>query len=100
VELSGFGAYLIGTLPITIFELTAKVGYYFHDVKLNVDFSGVGSGNGDVLDTDDNGEAFVYGVGVGVTFIEHINLQVEYEFMDLDKLDDASTLWLNAAWRF
>ena len=100
LELSGFGAYVIGTLPITIFELSAKVGYYFHDAQLNVDLHNIGPGDGDVFDSDDSGEALVYGVGAGVTLIDHLNVKVEYELMDLDRLDDANTLWLTAAWRF
>ena len=100
VDLSGVGGYIIGTLPITIFELSAKLGYYFHDISLDVDFDNVGSGNGDVLDSDQSGEALAYGVGAGVTFIDHINVNLEYELFDIDELDDVYTVWLNAAWRF
>jgi hypothetical protein len=101
MELSGFGAYVIGTLPITIFELSAKLGYYFHDVELDVNLDNIGGGNGNVLHTDDSGEALVYGVGAGVTLIDHINLLVEYEYMDLeDQLKDAHVLWVSGAWRF
>ena len=100
VELAGFAGYLIGTFPIGIFELSGKVGYYFHDVDLQVELDNVGSGDGDVFESDDSGEAVVYGVGAGVTFIEHINVNVEYELMDLDEVDDAYVLWLTAAWRF
>ncbi|WP_157994412.1 porin family protein [Peristeroidobacter agariperforans] len=100
LELSGFGAYVIGTLPITIFELSAKVGYYFHDVELDVNLDNIGGGNGNVLHTDDSGEALVYGVGAGVTFIDHINVLLEYELMDFDEVDDSNVLWLSAAWRF
>ena len=53
-----------------------------------------------MFESDDNGEAFVYGVGAGVTFIDHINVKLEYELMDLDNLEDAYTLWLSGAWRF
>jgi hypothetical protein len=42
----------------------------------------------------------VAGVGAGVTFIEHINVKIEYEYMDVDEVEDAYTLWLTAAWRF
>jgi opacity protein-like surface antigen len=100
VELAGFAGYLIGTLPIGIFELSAKVGYYFHDVDLTVDLEGIGSGDGDVLESSDNGEAVVYGIGAGVTFIEHINVNLEYELMDIDDFDDANVLWITGAWRF
>jgi opacity protein-like surface antigen len=100
VALAGFSGYLIGSLPLGIFELSAKVGYYFHDVDLHVDFDNVGSGNGDVLDSDNNGEALVYGVGAGVTFFQHLNVKVEYELMDIDEVDDAYVLWLTGGWRF
>lgn len=100
LELAGFAGYVIGTLPLGIFELSGKVGYYFHDVDLSVDLENIGSGDGDVLESSDNGEAVVYGVGAGVTFIEHINAKLEYELMDIDTLDDTYTLWLTGAWRF
>ena len=64
------------------------------------DHSNFGSGTGDVIESSNNGEAIVYGVGAGVTFIEHINVMVEYELMDLDEVEDANTLWLTGAWRF
>jgi OOP family OmpA-OmpF porin len=100
LELAGFAGYLIGSLPLGIFELSAKVGYYFHDVDVTVDFENVGSGDGDVIESSDNGEAVVYGVGAGVTFLEHLNVKVEYELMDIDNVEDANVLWLTGAWRF
>jgi hypothetical protein len=100
VELAGFSGYVIGSLPLGIFELSAKAGYYFHDVNLHVDFDNIGPNNGDVFDSDDNGEAFVYGIGAGATFFQHLNVKVEYELMDIDEVDDAYVLWLTGAWRF
>lgn len=100
LELSGFGGYVIGSLPLGIFELSAKVGYYFHDLEIQVDLDNIGPGGEDVFDSDDSGEAFVYGVGAGVTFFDHLNVKIEYEMMDIDNLDDPNTLWLTGAWRF
>jgi len=100
VELAGFAGYVIGTLPLGIFELSAKLGYYFHDLEIKVDLDNIGPGNGDVFGSDESSEAVVYGVGAGVTFLEHINAKLEYERMDVDKIDDADTLWLSGAWRF
>ena len=100
VELAGFSGYLIGSLPLGIFELSAKVGYYFHDVDLTVDLENVGSGDGDVIESDDSAEALVYGVGAGVTFFQHLNAKIEYERMEIDEVDDAYVLWLTGAWRF
>jgi hypothetical protein len=100
LEFSGLSGYVIGSLPLGIFELSAKVGYYFHDVQVHVDLENVGSGDGDVIDRDDNGEALVYGIGAGATFFEHLNAKIEYELMDIDEVDDAYVLWLTGAWRF
>jgi hypothetical protein len=100
VDLAGFGAYAVGSLPLGIFELSAKLGYYFHDVDLHVDFDNVGPNNGNVFDSSNSSEALTYGVGVGITLFEHLNTKVEYEFFDIDEVDDAYALWLTGAWRF
>lgn len=100
LELSGFGVYAIGSLPLGIFELTGKLGYYFHDVTIDVDMDNIGPGNGDVIGSDESGEAWSYGVGAGVTFLDHIHAKLEYEVMDIDQLEDPYTFWLSAAWRF
>ena len=100
MDLSGFGAYAIGSLPLGIFEISGKLGYYFHDVEINVDLDNIGPGNGDVIGSDESGEAWAYGVGVGATFFDHLNAKLEYEVMDIDNLDDPYTFWLTGAWRF
>ena len=50
-DLAGFAGYLVGTLPIGIFEASAKLGYYFHDVDVDVDFDNVGPNNGNVFNS-------------------------------------------------
>jgi len=100
LELSGFGVYAIGSLPLGIFELSAKLGYYFHDVEINVDMDNIGPGNGDVIGSDESDEAWAYGVGAGVTFLDHIHAKLEYEIMDIDDQDNPYVIWLSGAWRF
>lgn len=100
VDLAGFAAYVLGTLPIGIFELSGKVGYYFHDVDLHVDFDNIGPNNGNVFNSSSSSEALTYGVGAGVTLFGHLNTKVEYEFFDIDEVDDAYALWLTGVWRF
>jgi len=100
LDLAGFGAYVIGSLPLGIFELSGKIGYYFHDLEINVDLDNIGPGNGDVIGSDESGEAVVYGVGAGITLFDHLNAKLEYELFDIDNLDDAYAFWLTAAWRF
>jgi OOP family OmpA-OmpF porin len=100
VDLAGVAAYVIGTIPIGIFEISGKVGYYFHDADLHVDFDNIGPNNGDVFDSSSSSEALTYGVGAGVTLFQKLNAKVEYEFFDIDDVDDAYALWLTGAWRF
>jgi OOP family OmpA-OmpF porin len=101
-KLSGFAPSIVGTLPLGPVELSAKAGYYFYDLDLSADID-------DPLDpqfnSDDSGEDFMYGVGVGATFFDHLNAKLEYEWIDLDnprnlKINDANALWLTGAWRF
>lgn len=97
VDLSGFAPYVIGTLPLGPVELFAKVGYYFYDVDLKVDLDDLG---GNVFRSKSSDEDLLYGVGVGMTFIDHLHARLEYERIDSDVLDDADALWLSGAWRF
>jgi len=100
VELAGFAANVTGTIPIGIFELSGKVGYYWHDADLRVDFDNIGPNNGNVFNGSSNGEAVTYGVGAGVTFFGHLNTKVEYEYYDVEDIDSTYALWLTGAWRF
>lgn len=86
----GFAPYVVGTLPLGIFELFAKAGYLFYDVDVDIDDAQV----------SDSGEDFVYGAGVGVVLFEHLNLRLEYEEIDIENTDDSNALWLTAGWRF
>lgn len=97
VSLSGFAPYVIGTLPLGPVELFAKVGYYFYDVDVSFDFDELDE---DIVDSEDSDQDFLYGVGVGATFFEHLHARLEYEKIDSSELDDADALWLSAAWRF
>jgi OmpA-OmpF porin, OOP family len=97
VGVDGFAPYVVGTIPLGIFELFGKVGYYFYDVDLEVnsDTSGLPD-----LDSSSSEEDLLYGGGVGVTLFEHLNVRLEYELIDSDVLDDADAIWLSGAWRF
>ncbi|MDY6944818.1 MAG: porin family protein [Pseudomonadota bacterium] len=101
-ELAGFAPSIIGTLPLGPVELSAKAGYYFYDLDIRADID-------DPLDpqfsSDESGEDFMYGVGVGATFFQHLNVKLEYEWIDLDNprnlnIDDANALWVTGQWRF
>ena len=90
-KINGVAPYLVATLPLGIFEIFGKVGYYFYDVEFDV-------GNLDVEDR--SSDDFAYGAGVGLTFFEHLNARLEYEFIDISDADTSNALWLTGAWRF
>jgi hypothetical protein len=96
-ELSGFAPAVIGTLPLGPVELSAKLGYYFYDLKIRANIDDLG---GNVFQSDDSGEDLMYGVGVGLTFFDHLHAKLEYEKIDLKGVDDADALWLTGQWRF
>jgi hypothetical protein len=58
----------------------------------------IDSGNTAVV--DDSARDPIFGVGVGVTVAERVNLRAEYEVVEIDQLDDSHAVWLTAAWRF
>ncbi len=95
IEVSGFAPYLVGTLPIGIFEVSAKLGYVFYDVdgKVSSDFFGE---NDSFSDSD---EDLAYGIGFGVTLFDHLNTKLEYEVIDVSDVD-LDAIWLTGAWRF
>lgn len=96
-EISGFAPSVIGTLPVGPVELFAKIGYYFYDLEIRANLDDLG---GDVFESDDSGEDLMWGGGVGVTLFQRLNARLEYEWIDLEKADDANALWLTGAWRF
>jgi hypothetical protein len=72
------------------------LGYYFYDLEL--------SGNFDLdeldFDSDDSGEDVMYGVGIGMTFLERLHVKAEYEEIDVSGVDDSNAYWLTGQWRF
>jgi OOP family OmpA-OmpF porin len=93
IAMSGFAPYLVGTLPLGPFELFAKVGSYFYDVKVHVDLP-------TMVDSSHSRNDFLYGGGVGFNFFEHWNVRAEYETIQLKNAPNSDAFWLSTAWRF
>jgi OOP family OmpA-OmpF porin len=96
VRLNGFEPSVVGTLPIGPIELFARAGYYYYDVRLTVNANSFANTS---VDSSHTRESFVYGGGIGVTFVDHLNLRAEYDQLDLTNYQSSQTLWLLAAWR-
>ena len=91
-ETDGYGVSIVGTLPIAFIELFARAGILFYDLEVTTpSFS-------DRIDSSD--EDIVYSAGIGFTFVERFNLQLEYEVLEISEYDEADAWWLNASWRF
>jgi outer membrane autotransporter protein len=82
---------IVGTLPIGPVELYAKAGLMFYNVEVNDDTDNL---------LDDSGSDPVYGVGIGFTFAERLNLRAEYERIDIEEFDEADAVWIGLNWRF
>ena len=98
LDLSGIQPAVVGSFPLGPVELFGKLGYYFIDVKLDVD-TGIGDRD-DFLDSDTSEEALSYGFGAGITFFERLHARLEYEKIDLDNVDDFDAIWASGSWRF
>jgi opacity protein-like surface antigen len=96
-KLSGFAPTVIGTVPLGPVELSGKIGYYFYDldVQANIDRP-----LNPQFKSSDSGEDLMYGVGLGLTLFERLNARLEYEWIDLERVDDANAFWLTGSWRF
>src|SRR5690554_6313785 len=94
LDLSGLQPAIYGTFPLGPVELFAKLGYYFYDVDLEVDLD---LGDDEVFRSSTDEEAWSYGAGVGITFLEHLHVKLEYEKIDTDVIDDLDAIWLSGA---
>jgi hypothetical protein len=82
---------IVGTLPLGPVELFAKAGIMFYNVEVDDNRRRI---------IDDSGNDPVYGVGIGFTIAERLNLRAEYERVDIESFNDADAVWLSANWRF
>jgi hypothetical protein len=90
-ESDGLTPAIVGTLPLGPIELFAKAGMMFYNVEVNDNTRNL---------VDDSGHDPVYGVGIGFTIAERLNLRAEYERVDIEQFNDANAVWLSANWRF
>ena len=91
-DAEAYGASIVGTLPIAFIELFARAGVIWYDLEVATP---------NIVDRiDESDEDVVYSAGIGFTFVERFNLQLEYEVLEISELDEADAWWLNASWRF
>ncbi len=93
-ETDGFAPYVVGTLPVGIFDFFAKAGYYLYETRTRVT-SPLGTAS-----SKQSGDDFTWSLGAGVTFLKNFNLRLEYEQFDFQNTDDSNALWLTGTFRF
>ena len=94
IGVTAWAPYVVGTLPVGPFELSAKLGYAWWNVDFQASSAGVPSEHG-----SDSGDDFAWGVGAGMTFFDHFNTKLEYEAVEISHANTAA-IWLTGAWRF
>jgi OOP family OmpA-OmpF porin len=90
-DVQGLAPSVVGTIPIGPIELFGRVGMMFYEIDMNLT-------GGRLI--DESGEDLVWSVGLGIDVLDRLNLRLEYEEIDIEQLDEADALWLNAAWKF
>jgi hypothetical protein len=97
LHLSGFAPMIVGTLPAGPVEFFAKAGYLFYDANLRVNFN---EPPDDVFESSHSRSDFIYGGGLGVTLLGHLNINAEYDEIRIIDARNSNAFWLGAAWRF
>jgi hypothetical protein len=90
-KVDGIAPFAVLTLPAGPVELSAKAGYLFYDVQIDLD---------NTTFADESDEDLIYGAAVGLTVLDHLNLRLEYEVIDISDVDDSNAMWLSGSWRF
>jgi hypothetical protein len=53
-----------------------------------------------VVESSHSRSDFIYGGGIGMTFLRHLNVSAEYDVVKVANAPNSNALWLSAAWRF
>jgi Outer membrane protein beta-barrel domain len=97
LHMSGFAPFAVGTLPMGPLELFAKAGYLYYNTNLKVYLNEPGQ---EALQSTHSCSDFIFGGGLGVTFLRHLNVNAEYDAVRVQNARSSNALWLNVAWRF
>ncbi|HEX4051989.1 MAG TPA: outer membrane beta-barrel protein [Steroidobacteraceae bacterium] len=101
--IKGWAPWLVGTLPLGSFhgsvvgpfELFIKGGEYFYQYHDDVI-----SPAGVARYYSNNYQHFVYGGGIGLVFIQRLDVRLEYDELHIQDTDRSNALWLTAAFNF
>lgn len=96
VNISGFSPAVIGTLPLGPVEVFGKLGWYYYNTKLDVNFDNPGPS----VHSSHTRNDLLYGGGVGITAWQRLHIRAEYETIEIENAKHSDAFWLSGAWRF
>jgi Outer membrane protein beta-barrel domain len=94
---SGFAPMGVATLPLGPFEVFGKAGWLFSDNNVKVYLNQPGQ---QVIQTSHSSTDFMWGGGLGMTIFRHLNINAEYDRVQVENAHKSDVLWLAAQWRF
>ncbi|MGH8206068.1 MAG: outer membrane beta-barrel protein [Steroidobacteraceae bacterium] len=103
-KIDGWAPWLVGTLPIGSvtrsgvvgpFELFLKAGEYWYTYR-----SAFISPVGVYTSNSRTYNHFVYGGGLGLVFIQRLDVRLEYDELKIQDTDRSNALWLTGAFNF
>jgi len=102
-KIDGWAPWLVATLPlgpvssgvVGPFELFIKAGEYWYTYRQAfISPFGVYTSNSKTYNH------FVYGGGVGLVFVQRLDVRLEYDELKIQDTDRSNALWLTAAFNF
>jgi opacity protein-like surface antigen len=97
LHVAGFAPFAVATLPLGPIEVFGKAGWLFSDNNLKVYLNEPGQ---QFVQSSHSTSDFIYGGGLGITFLRHLNINAEYDRVRVENAHDSDALWLAAQWRF
>lgn len=95
LDISGFGPYFVGVLPLGKFELFAKLGFLSHETDLRIV-----DNQGAIVISNSSSEDAIYSAGAGMLLLDGLELRLAYEVLDISTFDQPDVIWVTGAWRF
>lgn len=94
---SGFAPMGVATLPLGPIELFAKGGWLFSNNNVSIYLNQPGQ---QVVQSSHSSSDFMWGGGAGITVLRHLNINAEWDRVEVENAHGSQALWLAAAWRF
>jgi hypothetical protein len=102
-HISGWAPWLVATLPLGSphggvvgpFELFVKAGEFWY--QYHADYT---TPAGTYYSSSDTYNHFVYGGGLGLVFVQRLDVRLEYDELHIQETNNSHALWLTAAFNF